>query len=859
MRQMTQIIVVALMVAGWGVMLGCDSVSDADTSGPPGDRLRVLWNPVTGDIPTPTNLVRDDETGLLEIPVDDDDPPAEQAFSRFLNTLDGYPLSTPIRIPVSGAINENSLGRGIMMVRVEGDETVIVDAHYDDERSEIVLEPREELVAGQRYVVGVRGYQYGLVGEESESVIADAPFYLVRSPNSLSDHPNAVPGDTPEERRELADDLAQIQDDLSLAFEIMEGRGIEREELAALFEFTTTSEPAVRFDAAAGEVPLPNDLLLDPEGDGIEFPVDDDLSAEEQEIREALEKLDGFSMSGAITLDSTHDFSSDPSPEAFRLFERHEDGQWSEVDSVERGRLDDEQTIWMRPELTLEPETTYAYLATEALESGAGRGHRAQPLGAMMTLDAPLIDDDGVSQLGTIDDEQAQRLEPRRRDIDELLGQLEQSEGLDRHQVAAAVPFRTAASASRLLERRAELYDSDFTTEVVDIETTVPSGLAGLFLLNDVETVIRGTMKIQDYLDPTTRAWREDGEPEQGEANFVLTLPEDVAVDEPIPVVLFGHGLKTSRELLYLIAGDLASAGYAAFAFDFPYHGDRAVCVEDTFCEEGASCDDEGICRFSDGSMAEVREIEVTQLAPFLAGTQYDELLNYPINSGMVFIDMDNIPGTGDHFAQALLDLNQAVRVIRGDELGDAVLSETGLWLGDEILYMGMSLGGILGASLTAIEPEIESFVLNVPAADLTRLIEHSVVFDGVFEAALDEREIEEGSDEYFRFMNATRWLFDPIDPLNLVQHVEEDRLSYVDPVSGETIEDREARVMIQMASGDMVVPNIGTEILSQRMGVDYIEYHPGITDHAFLFDPTLLDGATRDARDDLIEFFDDR
>ena len=458
--------------------------------------------------------------------------------------------------------------------------------------------------------------------------------------------------------------------------------------------------------------------------------------------------------------------------------------------------------------------------------------------------------------------EEAARIEPVRQRVDEVLRHLELTENLDRQKVSAAVSFRTSTSMKQALDLRAELYHQEVSTEVINLETTMPSGAAGL-LLYDVESVIRGELMIQDYLDPATRAFREDGQAEERPVKFVLTLPKDMSVVEPIPVVLFGHGLMTSRELLYLIASPLASAGYAALAIDLPYHGDRSVCLRESSCEEGASCDEVGQCRFDDGSEAEMVHVSVPFLSPLLEGTQYDELLNYPINSGEVFIDIENIVATRDHFAQAMLDLNQAVRVLRGPELGQAVIDHTGLWLGDgkdvEILYLGMSLGGILGSGLTAVEPEINDFVLNVPAADLTRLIEHSTAFHSSFEHALHDRDLERGTDDYFQFLNIVRWVLDPIDPLNLVQHAIQEPWAYEDPQTGDVLDDRQARVLIQMAEGDLVVPNIGTEVLSQRMGLPLTAYSPLLTDHAFLFDPNPLASSSRTAREDMIEFFDAR
>ncbi len=851
----------AILALGAGA-IACDTGSEFEAESPSSGDLWIHWNPAEGELPTPTDLVRNDETGRLELSADDDAPPAQQAFIDYLDGSDGYPLSTPIRVSVSGAIDENSLGRGIRVVRERDEERISVDSHYDDERGEIVVESRHGFEPGETYYVGVEGYTQGVGGVDGEMVVADEAFFLVRSTQSLAEHPDAVPGDDADERQQVADELAEIQEELAPVIDAMERQNIEREDLAVALKFTTTEAPAVAYDPVRRALPTPNEMLVDPDGDGLDLPVDDEMDEEEQITRRALSDRDGFANSAAIEVESTHDFGDDPSENNFRLFERDDDsGQWVEFDDLERGRLDAEDGIWARPELTLEAATDYVYVVTDDLKTTDGERHGAQPLGAVTRFDVPLVDDDGASLVDTLSDSEAARLEPMRQTTDEVLQLLEDDEGLDRERVAAAVAFRTQSTAAPLLERRAQHYEEDVTTEVTNLETTMPSGGAGL-LLDNVDSVVRGEMTVLDHLDLDEQAAFDDGKAVERSVDFVLTMPEPgtTSVDEPVPVVLFGHGLMTSRELLYLIAGELASAGYAAFAFDFPYHGSRAICQVDDDCEGDATCEDEGQCRNADGTEADIKTIQVSTMLSFLEGTDYDDLLNYPITSGMTFIDLDNIVGTGDGFRQAILDLNQAMRVLLGDELEQAVIDETGLWIGDDIVYLGMSLGGILGSTITAAEPKLEDYVLNVPGADLARLIEHSDVFESMYENALEEREIEEGSDEYLEFINAARWVFDPIDPLNLVQFAIEDPIEYTDPLTGEPVDDRDVRVMIQMAEDETVVPNIGTEILSERMGVPYETYSPALTDHAFLFNPSTISGsATRQAREDLIEFFDNR
>ena len=60
-------------------------------------------------------------------------------------------------------------------------------------------------------------------------------------------------------------------------------------------------------------------------------------------------------------------------------------------------------------------------------------------------------------------------------------------------------------------------------------------------------------------------------------------------------------------------------------------------------------------------------------------------------------------------------------------------------------------------------------------------------------------------------------------------------------------------RMLIQMAAGDLVVPNSGTFQLSERTGVPISEYNPLISNHGFLFDPTSFEGAA--ARAELGDF----
>ncbi|AWV90898.1 alpha/beta hydrolase [Bradymonas sediminis] len=842
-----------LGVAG-GVVLALSACSSDAQMEPQeqGDAVvRALWSPSERVLPTPTDLARDTQTGRLALATDAQMSPAQREFNLYLNHLDGYPLGSTLKIPMSGEVFVPELGGAFFAFDAESHRRLDVAVSFDAETRMIEAAPtggvEDGLQPGRRYVFGLRGYEGGLRGAAGEPVVADDLFYLLRSTSPIDAQLDAIPGESEEERLAAAQQLSALQQGFApLIEQATRAAGFGRDELAVLAEFTTSDKSTVVFDPSSGEIPQPNQLLIDASTGLIDLPIAADDPAETRHIKEVLSAYDGFSISGALVLKSTHPVARDTvlNPASVRLFERREDGSFEEITDLERGVLDDEKTFWIRPRLTLKADTDYIYLTTGALKDTRGEPLSAQPVGAMLRSKAALTDaQSGASQLSVIDDATAQTLEPVRQRSEALLDML-QGESVMRQEMGAAVPFHTQSAAELLMARRAELYTRDVSTELMNVEVASPLA-RGLWLsMPLVRTIVSGELYTLDGLDPRTRRAYADGRAEERRTSFVLTIPTGVEKGEPIPVVLFGHGLMTSRELTYLIANKLAGAGYAVFSLDLPYHGDRAVCLADTDCRGNASCDEVGQCKKADGSEGEVARIR----APFVDA-------EFPISTGFAFIEVDNLVGTRDHFGQALLDLMQGYRVIKH---ADWAASAEGYTLaGDDVVYLGMSLGGILGANMAALEPGIQDFVLNVPGAGFLSLIENSDAFVSIFNNALVERGAPRGSDAYFRFSNIMRWLLDPVDPLNIAHHATQEPLRYVDPQDGQTKTMPPKRVLIQMAKNDGVVPNISTQILAERMGLAISTYDPSVSNHGFFFDPTSLSGYA--ARQEMVDFFDAR
>jgi len=466
----------------------------------------------------------------------------------------------------------------------------------------------------------------------------------------------------------------------------------------------------------------------------------------------------------------------------------------------------------------------------------------SQPLAALLRLRANLVED-GKAQVGVLDDESATKLEPVRTKMAPLLDELE-TRGIYRESISAAIPFTTVSAVGYLNGLRNELYQKDIPAEVRNTLEKSPNERGLPIIMRDVKTIVSGDMTILDHLDPATQAFRTDGATVLGTTPFVLTIPESARPGVPIPVVLFGHGLFTSRELAYMIANRLAQAGYAVFSMDFPFHGERTPCTQNLDCKDGGVCDELGHCVLPDGSRGELNSVS----SPFPNGPVW------PAVSGAKFVDVEDISSAPDHFAQSVTDLCQALRVIRTVDWpalsGGYVLDD------QDVVYLGMSLGGIMGAIFAGVEPEIGSFALNVAGANLFQLLETSESFITALANVLEERGIQQNTDEYFQFETSMRWLLDPIDPLNVIHHATFLPHEYEDP-DGVMRPFPLKRVIIQMAEGDLVVPNASSRSLSERAKVPLQVYTPLISNHAFLFDPTSFEGAR--ARTAVVEFFDAR
>ncbi len=123
--------------------------------------------------------------------------------------------------------------------------------------------------------------------------------------------------------------------------------------------------------------------------------------------------------------------------------------------------------------------------------------------------------------------------------------------------------------------------------------------------------------------------------------------------------------------------------------------------------------------------------------------------------------------------------------------------------------YYGGSLGGIQGASFTAISPDVSRAVLAVPGAAWSTLFQRSIHFSHI-ETLIDVLYPDPLSQSVFLSMLQT--YFDRSDPAGLARDLG------ADP---------DKSVLLQEAVGDVQVANVATDILARSMGAHHLEEAP--------------------------------
>lgn len=798
------------LLLGLAAALGCTAEVER---GAPQSIIHARFDPQAGVLPMPTDILRDGERGRLDVPLRADLTGAERQLYEYLNTRDGWSTAMPATLSFTGPVAAATVNHETVQVwhlRATPEQVDVAMTLSDAETELTITPPREGWERAGRYVVVVRGGLLGVEGKRGEPVEADAAFHLVRLREKLdsSEYERTLPGATAAERMGNAEALEEIRESLQPHFDFFAERGIPRDEVAALWAFTITEATELATDRASERIPLPIDVLLDPDDGRVDLPVANRDSELVASAKQALGELDGFGVSGDLLFGFTGKI--DPSTLTTATVELLHDTPLGMFPvEIEVKVFDDAEHVAIRPRGgPLQPSKRYVVVLSEGVRDAAGEPISLMPAGALMNSSAPLVLN-GASQVDGLALGDARRLEAVRGAVEAVVA----SAG----RPLAAWSFTTQSTEpypEELLNTAQRLgVDPDPTVEreLTPLESLgdFPLGISSLV---NVERTYYGTLQIPELLDPRTRAMREDGGHRLVDARFVMTVPKGIEDGEKLPVVMFTHGLRTESRFVLAIGDALAHRGYAVISLDLPYHGERSSCYNEdesreafdpqsgelapvgATCADGATCSESGLCEYPDGSPAELDRIPVLGM--------YEA-------SGVAYVELEKVANTADHIEQSLIDMRTLHRsLLQGDwksQIGYDIDTA-------DIQFTGASLGGVLGATYLANTPGLERAVLTVPGANVIGIFTESDVFkDGVI-GVLEREGTERGAYEAERLLTMARWISDRIDPQ-----------SY-----GETIA-AGREVLIQMGTLDTVIPNEFTEWLTELSGAsqrDYVGTH---------------------------------
>lgn len=176
----------------------------------------------------------------------------------------------------------------------------------------------------------------------------------------------------------------------------------------------------------------------------------------------------------------------------------------------------------------------------------------------------------------------------------------------------------------------------------------------------------------------------------------------------------------------------------------------------------------------------------------------------------------DDMAATRDNFRESVGDDLQLLRLMRNaHDLGIAPFDQLNT---DDVTYMGISLGGILGGTFTALAPNVPDSSLVVPGGHLSyELTAEAVGKQYLWNYISSRADIDPLTDEseFLVFVKGFELLvqtgLDPADPANFGVFVSH---------SGRQLGVEPKNVLIQESQGDNWVPNTENETLRRAIGV---------------------------------------
>lgn len=561
----------------------------------------------------------------------------------------------------------------------------------------------------------------------------------------------------------------------------------------------------VLFSSDTGNIPYPNDILMDPATGKIHFdtkPEDKDYA-----VKSALNTLDGFSTTSPVTVGIRG--SVDPATLQDRVMmididPNHGIQPPSFVATANDGK------IAIVPTAPLQEANRYLVVLLRGIAGTDGKDFEPDYATSLILGTTPLIDAQGNPTVVLDSDpavnlEKARKLEAVRQHTQRLIA----ASQIPADRILDIWSFKTQ-SIGKVAEAIAENGVNDTYLGLQDTKATSKEMLMGFYaaageyekvaelnatMLGNAEVYAGVLANVPYYLGiptpenptaPLTDSFKFEEGSDMPMETGRLTIPVLAAIpgetsgckqpENGWPVAIFQHGITRNRLDVLAISEAFARICYAVVGIDLPLHG---ISNPDNPLYD--------------------REHERTFNLDFLTQDENETILakkpdGKPDTSGIHYMNLTSLLTVRDNIRQSTSDyiaLQNAIMSYREDAWGNRFDP-------DHIAYVGHSLGTIAPFGFFAYQDaaglSFDSVLLSVPGGGITDIMVHSETFGETVVNGMKEAGLEPGSDAFNAFLNAMQTALDDADPLNYA-----------------TLAAEKQKFLIHMVKDDDVIPNTVT------------------------------------------------
>ena len=548
------------------------------------------------------------------------------------------------------------------------------------------------------------------------------------------------------------------------------------------------------FDPAAGAagIPLPNDLLRNPQTGFVDqIPNTPPFNAEPFT---SLRTLRGFSTSANIVIPfvgGVDPSSVNPNSVVIANLNSTIPAQYvTETLNPIATNTTGNSTVVCRPLRPLQPLTTYLVVVTPNV-TGVNGSVTPNPTIQFTKYPTSLVVN-GVSAVNGLSDAQATALEPLRVAYQPIWAAAERVTGIPRANIPLAFTFGTQPEFFTLQALRAVAVAQNrgINNGTIPIATnsTVVQGFYNVTLglpavaAANISRIFTGNITMPDYIGTPTNSsfFTGTGAPNdpvqvknERPVPFIALFPDAATFPGPRPCIIFQHGITRTKNDVFAIASTACSAGFGIIAIDLPLHG---------------SLDPTG-----PGVIA--NNVTVNFVSPSPGG-------------GSSFINLSSPRTSRDNGRQASVDLYYlAQAIVSGQTNMDGTPGPEFAPLPPA--FIGTSLGGMVGSVWSATDASSRIGVYNVPGGRVSSLLINSNTFGPAIGAGLAQTGVVNGTAAWQQFWLLFQTVVDDGDPFNYGQHL----------VSGALKGNNPTAALMQYYLDDQVVPNVASEDLARSIG----------------------------------------